>query len=108
VRLMQEVDESLIVDAAGRLAAAAPHAKVILFGSSKPRGGGAYDKLNFLVIEPEVADEAGESVRLHRILRDLRVPVDVIVVSSNYADRWRDVRGGLVHAALSQGRVLAG
>ena len=25
-----------------------------------------------------------------------------------YHDRWREVRGGLVHAALSQGRVLAG
>jgi hypothetical protein len=41
-------------------------------------------------------------------LRELRVPADVIVVSRAYADRWRDVRGGVVHAALSQGRVLAG
>ena len=48
-----------------------------------------------------------ESVRLHRTLRDLRVPADVTVVSRGYADRWREVRGGLVHAALSQGLVLA-
>lgn len=33
---------------------------------------------------------------------------DVIVISREYAERWREVRGGLVHAALSQGRVLAG
>lgn len=50
----------------------------------------------------------GEAVRLMRVLRDLRVPADVIVVSERYADDWRDVRGTLVHAALSQGRVLAG
>jgi hypothetical protein len=47
-------------------------------------------------------------VRLHRTLRDLRLPADVIVVSREYADRWGEVRGGVVHVALSQGRVLAG
>jgi hypothetical protein len=36
------------------------------------------------------------------------MPIDVIVVSRDYAERWRDVRGGLVHAALSQGLVLPG
>ncbi len=45
---------------------------------------------------------------LHRTLRDLRMPADVIVVSRPYVDRWWEVRGGLVHAALSQGRVLVG
>jgi predicted nucleotidyltransferase len=83
---MQVVDETLIAEAGRRLAAAAPDSQVILFGSHA----------------------RGESVRLHRTLRDLRVPADVIVVSREYADRWREVRGGLVHAALSQGRVLAG
>ena len=63
---------------------------------------------NFLVVEPEVANEAEESVRLHRTLRDLRMPADVIVISRDYADRWRGVRGGVVHAAMSQCRVLAG
>jgi hypothetical protein len=56
----------------------------------------------------ETDNEAEESVRLHRTLRDLRVPADVIVVSRDYADRWREVRGGVVHSAFSQGRVLVG
>lgn len=64
--------------------------------------------VDFLVVEPEVASEAEESVRLHRTLRDLRLPADVIVVSRDYAERWREVRGGVVHVALSQGRILAG
>jgi hypothetical protein len=38
----------------------------------------------FLVVEPEVENEAEESVRLSRELRDLRVPVDVVVVSRGY------------------------
>lgn len=81
---------------------------MILFGSRACGEANPHSDLDFLVIEPKVDDEAEESVRLHRTLRDLRVPADVIVVSREYADRWREVRGGLIHAVLSRGRVLAG
>ena len=103
---MNVVDEALIAEAGRRLAAAAPEAEVILFGSHARGDASPNSDIDFLVVEPEVANEAEESVRLHRTLRDLRVPADVIVVSRDYADRWGEVRGGLIHAALSQGRVL--
>lgn len=102
------VDETLIAEAGRRLAAAAPDAEVILFGSHARGEANQHSDVDFLVVEPEVANEAEEAVRLHRTLRDLRLPADVIVVSREYADRWREVRGGLVHAAMSQGRVLVG
>jgi predicted nucleotidyltransferase len=105
---MRLIDESLINEAARRLAAAAPDSQVILFGSHARGEANPDSDVDFLVVEPEVDNEAEESVRLHRTLRDLRLPADVIVVSRDYADRWRGVRGGLVHAALTQGRVLAG
>jgi predicted nucleotidyltransferase len=105
---MRVVDEGLIEEAGRRLAAAAPDAQVILFGSHARAEANSQSDIDFLVVEPEVANEAEESVRLQRTLRDLRVPTDVIVVSRDYADRWRGVRGGLVHAAFAQGRVLAG
>lgn len=101
------IDETLIAEAGRRLSAAAPDSQVILFGSQASGRAGPKSDLDFLVIEPEVVNEAEESVRLHRTLRDLCVPVDVIVVSRAYAERWREVRGGVVHTALSQGRVLA-
>jgi len=105
---MPAVNEALIAEAGRRLAAAAPEAQVVLFGSRAFGPANPHRGVGFLVVEPEVANEAEESVRLHRTLRDLRMPTDVIVVSRDYAERWRDVRGGLVHAALSQGQVLAG
>jgi hypothetical protein len=108
ISIMQAVDETLIVEAGCRLAAAAPDARVVLFDSHTLGAGDPHSGVGFLVVEPEVANEAEESVRLHRTLRDLRMPVDVIVVSRDYAERWRDVRGGLVHAALSHGRILDG
>ena len=102
------IDERLIAEAGRRLAAAAPGAQVILFGSHARGEAAPHSDLDFLVVEPEVDDDGAEAVRLMRVLRDLRVPTDVIVVSERYARDWRDVRGTLVHAALSQGRLLSG
>lgn len=108
ISAVQMIDEVLIAEAGRRVAAAAPDAQVILFGSHVCGEANPHSDLAFLVVKPKVDDEAEESVRLHRTLRDLRVPADVVVVSREYADCWREVRGGLIHAALSRGRVLAG
>jgi predicted nucleotidyltransferase len=102
------IDEAVIREAGKRLQDAAPSAQVILFGSCARADAGQYSDLDFLVVEPDVENAADESVRLMRVLRDLRVPVDVIVVTKGYADEWRNVHGTLVHAAMAEGRVLAG
>jgi predicted nucleotidyltransferase len=102
------IDESTIREAARRLREAAPSAQVILFGSHARGEGGSHSDLDFLVVEPDVDHAAVESVRLRRALRDLLVPIDVVVVSEQEVAEWRDVRGSLVHAALADGRVLAG
>jgi len=97
--------ETVIREAGRRLAAAAPQARIVLFGSHARGEAGADSDLDFLVVKPE-EDDGSEAVRLMRALRDLRVSADVIVVSERYAEEWREVRGSLVHAALSEGRVL--
>jgi predicted nucleotidyltransferase len=102
------VNNSLIAEAGRRLSAAAPGARVILFGSHARGEARPHSDVDFLVVEPEVSNEAEESVRLLRTLEALRLPADVIVVSRDYAEEWREVRGALVHAALADGRVLAG
>jgi hypothetical protein len=63
--------------------------------------------LDFLVVEPSVDDPTEESIRLRRTLRGLGLVADVVVVSEREAEDWRDVRGSLIHAALSEGRPLA-
>jgi predicted nucleotidyltransferase len=101
------ITDELIAEAGRRLVAAAPDAEVILFGSHARGDANEHSDIDLLVIEPQVADEAKESVRLRRELRGLFTPFDIIVVSRRYAEEWREIRGGLVHAALAEGRVLA-
>lgn len=99
-------DESLIAEAGRRLAAAAPGARVIVFGSYA-RGEARPDSdLDLLVIEPAVSKRRAESARLRRELRDLEVALDVIVVSAEHADEWSEVPGTMINEALRTGRVL--
>jgi predicted nucleotidyltransferase len=97
------VDDALIT----RLSEAAPRARVILFGSHARGEAGQRSDVDFLVVEPEVEDEAAESVRLRKALRGLLVPAEVIVVSEDRVHEWRNVPGSLVHVALAEGIDLA-
>jgi predicted nucleotidyltransferase len=101
------IDEATIAEAGRRLSVAAPGARIVLFGSYARGEAGSRSDLDFLVVEPEVLDDAAESVRLRRALRGLRITAGVVVVSERDAEDWREVRGSLVHAALADGRVLA-
>jgi predicted nucleotidyltransferase len=100
------VDERLIAEAIRRLSEAAPESRVILFGSAA-RGELTPDSdLDFLVVERDVENRHAEMVRLTRALRPLGIPVDVIVVSERYAEEWGPAKGSMVHAALTEGRVV--
>ena len=104
---MPRNDEELIAEVSRRLAAAAPGAKVILFGS-RSRGEGRGDSdLDLLVVEPqEIPNRAIESARLRRELRGLDVALDLIVVSTEQARELEAFRGSVLNEALHNGRVL--
>jgi uncharacterized protein len=101
-------DQVLIAEAARRLGAAAPGAKVVLFGSHARGEAGAGSDLDLLVIEPELTERRAEFVRLREALGAIGVPVDLIVISAEHAERWRDVPGTMVNEALREGRLLVG
>lgn len=101
------IDEAVIVQAGRTLAAhASSPARVILFGSRARGDGDAGSDLDFLVIEEHIQGKGAEMVRLRDVLPPLGVPVDIVVVSREEAERRSKVRGTLVHEALREGRVL--
>jgi len=97
----------IIEKAVGLLLEAAPFgSKVILFGSHA-RGDARPDSdLDFLVIEPKVADHRDEMVRLHHVLQPLRVPADVLVTSEAIFEEWRDTPGTVLYEAAKEGRIF--
>ncbi len=101
------VDEAIIASAGHALAkAASSPSNVFLFGS-RARGQGRSDSdLDFLVIEEHVENKLAEMVRLRDALATLDVPVDIVVVSRQEAERGRLRPGSLVRRALAEGRLL--
>jgi hypothetical protein len=45
-------------------------------------------------------------VRLRRLLRPLRIPVDVLVFSSEEVARWGDQPGSALYWALREGKAV--
>jgi predicted nucleotidyltransferase len=99
------VTRETIEEAARLLLAAAPGSKVILFGSHA-RGDAREDSdVDFLVVEPQVEDGCAEAVRLTDVLRPLLLPVEVLVVSAERFDYWRDTPNTVMYRAVREGKV---
>ncbi len=100
------IDEATIRKAVRLLQEAAPGSTVIVFGSCA-RGDAKDDSdLDIMVVEPEVADRHQEMVRLSDVLRPLRIPVDVLVVTKQTFDYWAETPGSIYHEVALEGRVF--
>lgn len=100
-------NDELIAEIARRLAAAAPGARVILFGSRSRGEERANSDVDLVVIEPQKIEKpAAEFARLRRELRGLGVNVDLLVVSAEYAEERGRMDGSLMQEVLTEGRVL--
>ncbi len=100
------ISQQKISMAAELLMASPSTRKVILFGSYA-RGDASEDSdVDFLVVENDVPSKVREMVRLRRILRPLRLPCDVMVVSENDLEEWGDLPGTALYWALKEGKVL--
>ena len=76
-----------------------------ILASPLPDAGPDSD-LDFLVVEPSVVSRREEAVRLRDVLRPLRIPVDVLVVSEKTFRAWSDTPGTVLYVAAHEGRVF--
>ncbi|WP_449243845.1 nucleotidyltransferase domain-containing protein [Desulfobacca acetoxidans] len=100
------ISKSKIQEAIRLLKQAAQPSFIILFGSYG-RGTPREDSdVDLLVVLPEVKDRREEMVRLRRVLRPLRIPVDVLVVSEAIFREWSGTPGNVFFEAAQEGQVL--
>ncbi len=91
-----------------RIVAAANPVKVILFGSQARGTARAGSDLDLLVIERDPVSAHQEAIRLRRLLRDLDISIDIIVIEQSFAERYGDIPGSVLYPAFREGTVLYG
>ena len=100
------IDELTIRKAVELLQQAAPGSTVIVFGSCARGEVDEESDLDVLVVEPELTARRKEMVRLRDVLRPLRIPADVLVVSQRTFDDWAEAPGTILFEAAQEGRVF--
>lgn len=102
------IPQETIDRAAQMLLDAAPKgSEVILFGSYARGNAGVHSDLDFLVVEPVVEAQHDEMVRLAKAVRELGVPVDVLVTSKEVYEAWKGGVNSVIARAHREGRRYA-
>jgi predicted nucleotidyltransferase len=100
------MQQDVIAQITDVLVRAAQPRRIILFGS-QARGDPKDDSdFDVMVVEKEPVNRFSEMVRLNRLLRPLGVSVDLLVVSEEKFQYWRDTPGNVYYEADSDGRIL--
>lgn len=99
------ISQKTIDEVIRRLVRAAEPDKVFLFGSYARGDAREGSDLDVLVVERRLASRRRETVRLHDVIRPLRIHTDIVVLSRAAFDQWSDIPGTLANKAKTEGRL---
>lgn len=103
-----QVTEEDILEMVRRIVAAADPVKVILFGSRARGTARLNSDVDLLVIKHDPMAQRQESMRLRRLLRDFKVPIDIVAIGQSFAERYWDIPGSVLYPAFREGKALVG
>lgn len=80
--------------------------KIILFGSHATGHARAGSDVDLLVVTRQGKSKREQAIALYRILWDVGVSKDLVVVRPEEFERYRDIVGTIIYPAAHQGKVL--
>lgn len=96
-----------VAEAVRRIVEVARPLRVVLFGSYVHRRTGPNSDLDVLVVvEDTVENPRKESVRIRHALRDILMPMDILVVPRSQWEELREKPGLIFREVFETGRVV--
>jgi len=84
---------------------AAPE-KIILFGSRATGHARPDSDLDLLIVARVKDSLRKKATEIDAALFGIPLAVDAVVVTPEQVEKWREISGGIIHTAVSQGRML--
>lgn len=103
---MSPATRRIISNVTSVLVQAAHPKRIILFGSQARGEASNHSDFDIMVVEEKPANRFEEIVRLNRLLRSFNVAIDLLVVSDEKFQYWRDTPGNVYYEAATGGLVL--
>lgn len=82
--------------------------RIILFGSYARGDAGVDSDVDLLVVENQPVEIRKEMASIRKALRTFKVPVDVLVCSEEFYQKYKDVGGNVIYAISREGKGLYG
>ncbi len=98
--------EAAIRQAVNRIATRFHPEKIILFGSRARGQGGPNSDADLLVVMPVNGSKRQQAVQMDLALEGIPIPIDLIVVTPEEVQKYRDAAGTIIHEAVREGKVL--
>jgi len=98
--------QQILANLTGVLVQAAHPKRIILFGSQARGDAAPHSDFDILVVEEAPPNRFAEMVRLNRLIRSFDIAVDLLVVSDEKFQYWRDTPGNVYYEAATAGQVL--
>lgn len=80
--------------------------KIILFGSYARGTAGPDSDADLLVVMPVSGSKRKQAAQIDMALAGVGLPKDVILVTPDEVERYRDMLGSIIHPAFEEGKVL--
>ena len=103
---MSPAAKQIIGSLTGVLVQAAQPKCIILFGSQASGDAAPHSDFDIMVVEEKPADRFAEMVRLNRLIRSFDIAVDLLVVTEEKFQYWRETPGNVYYEAATAGQVL--
>ncbi len=101
-----ETSESALQEAVDRIVSRFHPDRIILFGSLARGRGGPDSDADLLVVMPVDGSKRQQAVEIDLALEGIPIPIDLIVVTPEEVEKYRDTIGTIIREAVREGKVL--
>ena len=99
-------EDDAIAEAVRRIAEHFDPERIILFGSHAVGNAGPDSDADLLVIMRVAGSRREQAVRIDLALAGIPIPIDVLVVTPEDVEKYRDCNGAIICEAVREGKVV--